>query len=312
MTTEEWKDVIDQTGRLSLITFTGGEPMVRDDCMELIAYASAKRRTHLITNGTRLTESCAKGLVELAPRSTLGRGFQFAGVSLEGPRDVHDRIVRKKGAFDTALNGIAALSRYRRELGKSRPLIHVSTVIQQENLEHLPEMAEITAEAGAEVLNLELEVRFLDLAGIREVRPYTLDASQVELPRLDRQALLQALEATHDAAARAGIELRLPRMSIEDILQYHDGGLSMDEFQCRIAWTTLNIDAQGGVYPCFIYKVGDLREQRLKAIWNGPEMRACRMRLQKAPFAICQGCCHLHRSARSSQPVPCKAKGVDR
>ena len=47
------------------------------------------------------------------------------------------------------------------------------------------------------------------------------------------------------------------------------------------------------MYPCFIYKVGNVREQSLKQIWNGPKMREFRVRRRDGGFAVCQGCCEL-------------------
>ena len=67
LTTEEWKHVIDQTGRISFITFTGGEPLIRPDFLELLAYASRKSHTHYISNATMLTEKAAEASVACAP-----------------------------------------------------------------------------------------------------------------------------------------------------------------------------------------------------------------------------------------------------
>src|SRR5690554_6172327 len=46
LTTEEWLNVVDQTGPFSLITFTGGEVFVRKDFMRIFEHACSKRRTH--------------------------------------------------------------------------------------------------------------------------------------------------------------------------------------------------------------------------------------------------------------------------
>ena len=43
LTTDEWLNVIDQTGRYSFITFTGGEVFVRKDFMQMLEYACSKR-----------------------------------------------------------------------------------------------------------------------------------------------------------------------------------------------------------------------------------------------------------------------------
>jgi radical SAM protein with 4Fe4S-binding SPASM domain len=293
LTTDEWKSVIDQTGRFSLITFTGGEPWVRPDFEELLVYASAKRRTHVITNGVMLNEERVRRCVELAPKGLTGRGLIFVGTSVEGPRGVHDHIRNREGAFDDTMAAVSLMARYRAELGKRCPFIHVTAVIQEDNLDTLPELPALVAEAGADVLNLTLEIRFLNTEGLGDVDPEELCELAPDLPRLHPIRLERALKATQAAADAARIELRLPAMPQREMIRYYDGGLDLDNFNCRQAWTNLVVGARGGVFPCFIYEVGSVREAPLKELWNGPKMRAFRQRLRLDPYCICQGCCHL-------------------
>ncbi len=293
LTTDEWKRVIDQMGRFSLLTFTGGEPFVREDLMALLEHAGQHRRTHVITNGNRVTDERAAACVALAPHRLGGKGLNFVGVSLEGTAEIHDRIVRKPGAYERTTAAVRALARHRAAAKKRCPHIHLTVVIQEENIGVLPEMARIAAEAGADVLNLEVEIRFHDIQGMGDALPCIYGIDQITLPRIDATALQQALSATEEAAKKAGIELRLPRMPREDIVRYYSGGIDLNQFQCRSPWTNVYIGAKGDVFPCFIYRIGNVRENSLKAIWNGPRMRQFRQHLQQRPFEICQGCCHL-------------------
>jgi len=310
LTTDEWKDVIDQTGWFSLITFTGGEPLVRDDFVELLRHASQKRRTHFITNGTRLSLKKAHACVGLAPYNTGGTGLNSVGVSLQGTRDVQNAIAGQDDAFERVTEGIRALCQYRDERGKRCPLVHVTAVIQQDNLDVLPEMPAIVAGMGADVLNLAIEIRFFELEGVGKRDPEELDTAKLRLPRIDRKALALALQQTEEAAQKAGIELRLPRMPREELLQYYDGGTCMECFECRSAWTNLNVGADGGVYPCFIYRLGSVREESLRKLWNGPRMRQFRRRIRQGVFPICQGCCELGyvadrcQHAAANDPAP--------
>ncbi|MCD4655872.1 radical SAM protein, partial [bacterium] len=48
LTTDEWKHVIDQIPNHAIVTFTGGEPLVRKDLRELLIYACRKHRVHLV------------------------------------------------------------------------------------------------------------------------------------------------------------------------------------------------------------------------------------------------------------------------
>ncbi len=65
LSTEEWKRIIDKCRQVCIpqVTFTGGEPTMREDLFELIDYASFFV-TRLNTNGIRLTEAYCKKLME--------------------------------------------------------------------------------------------------------------------------------------------------------------------------------------------------------------------------------------------------------
>ena len=82
-----------------VILFSGGEPLVRRDLIDLASYAVDKgMRAVISTNGTLITKEVAKRL-----RSV---GLSYVGVSLDGMEEVNDRFRGKKGAFREALVGI--------------------------------------------------------------------------------------------------------------------------------------------------------------------------------------------------------------
>lgn len=307
LTTDEWLSVVDQTGRFSLITFTGGEVFVRKDFMRIFEHACKKRRTHFITNATMLTEERARRCVELAPRRMGLKGFNFAGISIDGTRDIHDQIRAQRGAYDRSLNGIRALAGYRRESRKTTPLIHINTVIQEANLDCLPELPALMKDAGADVLNLLTEMRSHDLPNLGHVDPGQFSRDDIRHPRIDRARLDKALRRTLDEAARAGLEVRLPRMPYEEVVNHYDTGYDLRDFECRAVWTNLYVGAKGGVYPCFIFKVGNVREKSLKELWNSDAMKDFRVRRRDGGFAVCRGCCELEHkggACRKAETAP--------
>lgn len=308
LTTDEWRNVIDQTARFSLLTFTGGEVFVRKDFVEILEYACARRRVHFISNATMLTEDRARRCAELAPKWFGMRGFNFLGVSIDGTRDVHDIIRAQTGAFDRSIAGVTMLREHRDRLGKRAPLIHMNTVVQEENLDCLPEMPRIAADAGADVLNLLTEMRSLDdYERVGHVDPGEFSREDIALPTINRARLDKALRGALAEARRLGIEVRLPRMPYEEVLNHYDQGYDLAQFECRAVWMNLYIGAKGGVYPCFIQKVGNVREKSLKEIWNGPELRRFRQRRRESGFALCRGCCELEYAGRfNPNPAPAR------
>ena len=314
LTTEEWLHVLKQIPSMSLVTFTGGEAFVRKDFMELLTFASERSRTHFVSNTTMLPEERAEAIVNLAPKSIGRRGFNFAGTSIEGPGDRHDEIRKLRGAWDRSMAGIRRLRDIREANGKQCPLIHVTTVLQQANMDVLHHMPSMIKDCGADVLNLVTETRMHDLPDLGEVDPSSYNDDEVAFPHIDRKVLAEALEKTEDEAKRVGIEVRMPRMPRKDLLDYYDGtGIDLKNYECRNAWNTMIIGRTGDAYPCWIQKVGNVREQSLKELWNGATMRDFRRTCQKKLFAMCPGCCFIdHKSDRTGENVtPAAASTID-
>jgi 12,18-didecarboxysiroheme deacetylase len=82
-----------------VVLFSGGEPLVRPDLVDLARYAVSKgMRAVISTNGTLIDEETAGRLHDV--------GLSYVGVSLDGMEEVNDRFRGKRGAFKDAMNGI--------------------------------------------------------------------------------------------------------------------------------------------------------------------------------------------------------------
>lgn len=99
LSTDEWKKIIDKCREAMIpqLTFTGGEPTMRDDLFELIDY-SQWFVTRLNTNGIKLTEEYCKRLSEVSLDSC-----QITFYSYE--EDIHNSLVGAKQYANT-LSGI--------------------------------------------------------------------------------------------------------------------------------------------------------------------------------------------------------------
>ena len=87
------------------ITITGGEPFVREDCLELLeTVARHGRRFSLavLSNGTLIDDALAARLAVLP--------VEFVQISIEGCRETHDRI-RGPGSYDRAVRGVRSLAK---------------------------------------------------------------------------------------------------------------------------------------------------------------------------------------------------------
>jgi 12,18-didecarboxysiroheme deacetylase len=106
LTTAEGKTLLDDLAAFGapVILFSGGEPLVRPDLVELADYAvRLGMRAVISTNGTLITPAIAGALREI--------GLSYVGISLDGTREVNDRFRGVRGAFDRAMAGIANCQR---------------------------------------------------------------------------------------------------------------------------------------------------------------------------------------------------------
>lgn len=79
------------------ITFTGGEPLLRDDLQQIVGHAKNKGiRVFVSSNGWRVPEKIAQ--LKACDRITL---------SLDGPADVHDSI-RGEGSFSKVIEAVVS------------------------------------------------------------------------------------------------------------------------------------------------------------------------------------------------------------
>ena len=91
---------------VSVLLFTGGEPLLRKDIFHLGQFAKEKGlRPVLSTNGTLITKEVAQEIKRA--------GFAYVGISLDGTQATNDMFRQSKGAFSKALAGI----RYCRDAG---------------------------------------------------------------------------------------------------------------------------------------------------------------------------------------------------
>ena len=101
LTTEQARAMIGDLAGFGapVLLFSGGEPTLRPDLLELGRYAREKGlRTVISTNGTLITAELARRIKEA--------DFGYVGVSLDGVGEVNDRFRGHPGAFKAALAGI--------------------------------------------------------------------------------------------------------------------------------------------------------------------------------------------------------------
>jgi radical SAM protein with 4Fe4S-binding SPASM domain len=94
--------MLDETGA-TLVSLTGGEPLLRPDLDDIVAFLDSRGVTiNLITNGSLLTDAA---IARLTPDTI--SVFELPLLSSE--RDIHDRMSGSSGAFDRVTAAMAEL-----------------------------------------------------------------------------------------------------------------------------------------------------------------------------------------------------------
>lgn len=105
LTTQEWKKIIDEIQKEGCIflLFTGGEPLVRDDFLEIYTYAKEKGLIiGIFTNGTLFTEGIVNYFKKLPPASV--------EITLNSiTPDTYEAITQIKGSFERVMDNIKRL-----------------------------------------------------------------------------------------------------------------------------------------------------------------------------------------------------------
>lgn len=119
--------------QLRFITLTGGEPLIRDDLLDIIAlFNSFGWITTIQTNGNYLAIH-----PEIIPE-LIRLGVRGIGIDLDGTKEFHDIIRRKNGHFNQSVNNLENLLKYPKILHVS-----VTTVVTKSNIKCLPELYKI-------------------------------------------------------------------------------------------------------------------------------------------------------------------------
>src|SRR5262249_42955877 len=134
LTTAEWQAVLLQLADLGIlkVNFTGGEPLLRSDAVELMHYAQSigVRHMHLNTNAILLTPA--------KQQAVLAAGVRSFNISVDGPEPEHDRIRGRKGAFARTIDHLHNLIEERAHY----PLkIRMNFTVMRDNVAVLPQVA---------------------------------------------------------------------------------------------------------------------------------------------------------------------------
>ena len=267
LTTQEAKGMLDQLAQVDdfrMMAFTGGEPLVRSDVFELLAYSQALGFTNtMATNATMIDDAVARRLRQY--------GLVIAAVSLDGlDAATHDYVRNQRGAFDATLRGIQALRR-------AGIVLHVNITAMEYNLDQVEALTALVDELGTGIL---LMYQLVPVGRGRGIGEAALDLGANErLIRFMARAQRTSRAIMEPVAGPQYWPFLLQRAGIGGgpLL-----GLAERVFHgCSAGRGFVYIKPNGDVWPCPFVEVncGNLRERTFQEIWEcSPVFRDLRER----------------------------------
>ena len=264
LSTEQWKTALALLRKANIpqVTFTGGEPTLRSDLVELVQ-AAAWFVTRLNTNGRLLTPELCAGLYEASLDSV-----QVTLYSAEG--NIHNQLVGTNGFNDT-VQGIRHAVEAGQFVSVNTPLCSLNT--------HYAETLRFAHSLG---------VRYATCSGL--IPSGSACGQESRATALTPEQLTDVLRQAVDTAEELGMELDFTSPGWLDEETLHAMGLHLIP-SCGACLSNMAVTPDGKVVPCQSWlsdePLGDLLHDDWADIWNSPRCAAIRAESAKLEH-ICQ------------------------
>ncbi len=270
--TEEAFRLVDDLSEwgIGLLIIDGGEPLCREDLLDILKYASSKGiRTTIGSNATLIDEGMAKKLLEVG---VMGVAISVDGVDAE----THDSFRGLSGAFEQAFKGIEACR-------KAGLPFQFNMVIRKDTLPQLEAMLRLAVDSGANA------AEFFDLVAAGRAK------HECEAQVLNNDERKWAMEWLAQSQEDCPIIIRVPGCPMYPLLlqqkkiqpkHFPVEMLSRVPYYGRgcaagMPMGYVMVQYNGEVNPCMLLQVnlGNIREQNIRSIWeNSPVLSRLRQR----------------------------------
>ena len=246
LTTEEARSMLASIAEagFKIMIFSGGEPLMRPDILELVSYAASLGLLPVFgTNGTLITTEKARELKKA--------GAKAMGISLDSlSKEKHDEFRRFPGAWEGAVNGMKNC----REVGLP---FQIHTTVMEWNRGELTDLTDFAVEMGAKAHHFFFLVPTGRAATIEaeSLRAETYEAVLTEIIRKQQTVPIELKPTCAPQfvriAAQMGVKTRFKR-------------------GCLAGLSYCIISPRGKVQPCAYLnmELGDVRQTPFAQIWR--------------------------------------------
>jgi len=266
---EQWKEIIDKLKQIGvfILTFTGGEPTLRQDLPELLLYAQNNGMvTGLITNGRALKNMAYVENLEKA-------GLDFVQITLESYKpETHDLITATEGSWNETVAGI-------KNALHSQIYVTTNTTLNKHNADDFLETIDFLKQLGITTFGCNSLI-------------YSGKATSISKKfALPVKTLIELLPKIRDRAHQHGMKFLW--YTPTQYCQLNPVKLGLGVKSCSAAMINMCIGPDGDVYPCQSYfeSLGNMLKDDWQKIWNHP--LAVKIRKREYVEPKCKGCPEL-------------------
>jgi len=254
LSTQGFKNVIKDFAELgtSGISFTGGEPLLRKDIFELIAYTKdLGMASHLSTNSSLVNEESSKRLAK--------SGIDSVNLSLDGANpEVHDSIRGVKGGFEAVMKAVGAIQSAGHREGCPIRLKFAMT-INEVNVNEVEALVGLAEDMKVDCVEFIPEQVFYVNGTLAE-------------SRYD-EVFFKKLRSAVDFLSRyKGKVVRIENSPRHLALFEQSFKRARSPLRCFAGYNSLAVDCFGEIYPCVPWmnwgkSAGNIKDMRLKDFW---------------------------------------------
>jgi len=271
--------------RFSWIRFTGGEPTLRSDIVEIAKVFEKYSKPYFVSIPTNslLGELAYKRIEEISKLN-----FRLAiTVSLDGYRELHDYIRGVKGNFDKAI----FLFKKLKELEQKRKnlIVMFGYTISDFNVGAFEKTFD---EVKKEIPDIKIENFHVNIAHISE---HFYSNKQL---KLHREKYINEIKKVIELrkGISFGVISEVENFYLSKCINYIK--TSKTPIQCKALVSQIFLDPYGNVYPCTVWakKLGNIREESLKEILEKEETKKVRGQIKRSECPNCWTPCEAHPS----------------
>lgn len=288
MSYDDFRRIVDQFPVLERVVLHGlGEPLLNKDLPKMIRYLK-DRGTYVLFNSNGIALTPRRG------QEIIDAGLDEYRLSMDGSTPEVYAKVRGVDAFDKIWHNVRAFVARQREQNASKPAISLWFTAMRENLEDLPGLIELAADAGVKEVYMQRLVYFEE----------GLAASKQSLFRRSSSEELALVKRCEERCKELGITFSAAGSAtpVESLLR--DFG-ERPWSGCRRPYTLTYITSSGNVLSCCFapfghrsakeYKeervLGNIFQQPIEEIWNGEQYEAFRHAFESDhPARHCSQC----------------------